>query len=212
MKHIHHIIPKYLGGSDDPNNLIELSIEEHAEAHRILYEQYGNIQDYCAWQGLIGVLSNEDIIQILCSEGGLKGGSVGGKLGIETHKRNKTGLFREDKLIQKLGSAAGSHLGGSAGSKTQIKQGIGIFGYSQEEKSAIAKLGGIAGGKKSGSKLKKDQRGIFDPDKRKEFCSLGGKAQKGFKKHFHENGDFKMALPGTEKSQDLINKGYYLKL
>ena len=34
--HIHHIIPKHLGGTDDPSNLIKLTIEEHAEAHRIL--------------------------------------------------------------------------------------------------------------------------------------------------------------------------------
>lgn len=41
MKHIHHIIPKHMGGSDDPANLTELSVEEHAEAHRLLYEQHG---------------------------------------------------------------------------------------------------------------------------------------------------------------------------
>lgn len=65
MNHIHHIIPKYLGGTDDPANLIELSVEEHSEAHRMLYEQYGNIQDYCAWKGLLGILSKEEIVSIL---------------------------------------------------------------------------------------------------------------------------------------------------
>ena len=39
--HRHHIIPRHAGGTDDPSNIIELSVEEHAEAHRILYEQYG---------------------------------------------------------------------------------------------------------------------------------------------------------------------------
>ena len=34
MKHKHHIIPRHMGGTDDPSNLIELTIEEHAEAHR----------------------------------------------------------------------------------------------------------------------------------------------------------------------------------
>lgn len=33
MKHKHHIIPKHMGGT----------IEEHAEAHRQLYEKYGII-------------------------------------------------------------------------------------------------------------------------------------------------------------------------
>jgi len=32
MKHKHHIIPKHMGGSDDPENLIELTIEEHVES------------------------------------------------------------------------------------------------------------------------------------------------------------------------------------
>ena len=41
MKHIHHIIPKHAGGSNDPSNLIELSIKDHSDAHRLLYEKYG---------------------------------------------------------------------------------------------------------------------------------------------------------------------------
>lgn len=33
-KHRHHIIPKHAGRTDDNSNLIELTIEEHAEEHR----------------------------------------------------------------------------------------------------------------------------------------------------------------------------------
>lgn len=33
MKHVHHIIPKHMGGSNEPSNLVELSIDDHAEAH-----------------------------------------------------------------------------------------------------------------------------------------------------------------------------------
>jgi hypothetical protein len=63
MKHKHHIIPKHVGGTDDPSNLIELTIEEHAEAHRILYEQYGRIQDKRAWMGLSKMMSGIEIIK-----------------------------------------------------------------------------------------------------------------------------------------------------
>jgi hypothetical protein len=64
MKHIHHILPKYLGGTDDPSNLVELTVEEHAEVHRILYEQHNNWQDYCAWQALSGRIGQEEILRM----------------------------------------------------------------------------------------------------------------------------------------------------
>lgn len=68
MSHKHHIIPKHMGGSDDPSNLIELSVEEHAEAHRKLFEEHGHWQDYLAWQGLIGLLPKEELIKKIQSE------------------------------------------------------------------------------------------------------------------------------------------------
>ena len=64
MKHIHHIIPEYMGGTSDPSNLIELSVEDHAEAHRKLYELHGNWQDYCAWQALSGRIGKEEILRM----------------------------------------------------------------------------------------------------------------------------------------------------
>jgi len=64
MKHIHHIIPKYLGGTDDPGNLVELTVNDHAEAHRKLYEEHNNWQDYCAWQALSGRIGKEEILRM----------------------------------------------------------------------------------------------------------------------------------------------------
>lgn len=58
--HIHHIIPRHAGGTSDPNNLVKLTIEEHAEAHRVLYETHGRWQDFYAWQGLSGQISMSD--------------------------------------------------------------------------------------------------------------------------------------------------------
>ena len=61
--HVHHIVPKHMGGTDDPSNLIKLTIEEHAEAHRVLYEQHGWHQDHVAHRMLLGQISKAEAIK-----------------------------------------------------------------------------------------------------------------------------------------------------
>ncbi len=65
--HKHHIIPRHAGGSDDSSNLIELTIEEHAEAHRLLYEQYGREEDRLAWKGLAGLIGKDEMVRAKAS-------------------------------------------------------------------------------------------------------------------------------------------------
>ena len=85
--HKHHIIPKHAGGSDDPSNIVELTVEEHAEAHRILYEKYGRWQDKLAWQGLAGMIGREEIIRQRNSES-KKGNTIwSGRTHTEESKR-----------------------------------------------------------------------------------------------------------------------------
>lgn len=69
MKHKHHIIPKHMGGTDDPSNLIELSIEEHAQAHLKLYEEFGRWQDKVAYTGLAKLVGKEEHLYMVLSEG-----------------------------------------------------------------------------------------------------------------------------------------------
>ena len=68
LKHKHHIIPKHMGGSDDASNLIELTPEEHAEAHKNLYELYGNLYDKIAWLSLSGRVTKEEAARMAASE------------------------------------------------------------------------------------------------------------------------------------------------
>ena len=49
ISHNHHIIPRHACGTDDPSNLIRLTIPEHAEAHRLLWVQNGSLKDKFAW-------------------------------------------------------------------------------------------------------------------------------------------------------------------
>lgn len=79
MKHTHHIIPRHMGGTDDPSNLIELTIEEHAEAHRLLYEQNGKWQDRVAWQGLLGLIPHQEIMLEMYNAQRGKGNAMYGK-------------------------------------------------------------------------------------------------------------------------------------
>ncbi len=60
--HKHHVIPKHAGGTDEPSNLIELTLEEHALAHKKLYDEYGRWQDKIAWQGLAGIIGHEEVV------------------------------------------------------------------------------------------------------------------------------------------------------
>ena len=60
--HYHHIIPKHAGGTDESSNLIKLTIEEHAEAHKKLWEKYNRWQDKIAFMSLSGMIGKEEII------------------------------------------------------------------------------------------------------------------------------------------------------
>ena len=62
--HAHHIIPLHAGGTNDENNIAFLTVEQHAIAHKELFEQYGKWQDKIAWQMLSGMIGKEEAINI----------------------------------------------------------------------------------------------------------------------------------------------------
>lgn len=95
MKHIHHIVPRHMGGTDDPSNLIELSVEEHAEAHKKLYEECGNELDRIAYESLSGMIGKEEIIKQVLSESGKRGGARG--RGKDAWNKGKKMWSDEDK-------------------------------------------------------------------------------------------------------------------
>ena len=64
MMHKHHIIPKHAGGTNDPSNFIKLTIPEHAEAHRVLWEQHGRWQDRMAWLMLSGRTEEGEVVRL----------------------------------------------------------------------------------------------------------------------------------------------------
>ena len=107
MKHKHHIIPKHIGGSDDPSNIVLLTVEEHAEAHRILFEQYGRKEDELAWKGLAGIIGKEELLHDLFVMAGKKSrpplnhkANLGRKWS-EEYKQNMSKIFKGIKITWK---------------------------------------------------------------------------------------------------------------
>ena len=50
-----------MGGGNKPENLIELTIEEHAQAHYELWEKHGKWEDLVAWKALSNQIDVEEI-------------------------------------------------------------------------------------------------------------------------------------------------------
>ena len=65
MIHKHHIIPRHAGGTDDPSNIIELSVADHAAAHRKLWEEHGERADFMAWKMLSGQMTKAEAIKAI---------------------------------------------------------------------------------------------------------------------------------------------------
>ncbi len=70
-----------MGGSDADDNKVELTVEEHALAHKKLYEEHGKREDWVAWKGLAEQIGKEEIW--------LERSSLGGKK-MKGYKKSKT--------------------------------------------------------------------------------------------------------------------------
>ena len=60
MKHKHHIIPRYEGGSNDPENIVELTVTQHTMWHFAEFQRKGNWQDKLAVKILTGRITKEE--------------------------------------------------------------------------------------------------------------------------------------------------------
>jgi hypothetical protein len=77
MKHNHHLIPRHLGGSDDPSNIIEgVSLTRHAMFHYANWQLWGSEGDRIAYKALSGAIGKEEIIELVLSFAGKKGGQA----------------------------------------------------------------------------------------------------------------------------------------
>lgn len=138
MKHIHHIIPKHMGGTDDLCNLIELDIKDRAEAHKIFWETHRKLEDFVAWKALSGnkeesqiarkKLAVDNYRKFLKTEEGIKW--------IEKNMRGKD----RSKMIE---AARIANTGRSKTTEEKIKNANAHIGK-KHSKSTISKLKDIA--------------------------------------------------------------------
>jgi hypothetical protein len=71
MKHKHHIIPRYKGGSNLKENLVELTPIQHAMWHFAEWQRKQDYRDYLAWKCLSGQIEKEEIQYLKSKIGGL---------------------------------------------------------------------------------------------------------------------------------------------
>ena len=53
-----------MGGTDDPSNIVEVSVEQHAELHLSLYLEHGRWEDWLAYHGLAGIIDNAEAVSL----------------------------------------------------------------------------------------------------------------------------------------------------
>jgi hypothetical protein len=77
MKHNHHLVPRHLGGSDDPSNILPgISVIRHAMFHYANWQLWGSEGDWIAYRCLAGTAKKEEIIEMVLSYAGKKGGQA----------------------------------------------------------------------------------------------------------------------------------------
>ena len=65
--HVHHMIPRFLGGTDDPSNLVTLTVKEHRKAHWVAFHLWEDPRDLLAARVLEG-MADDAVSCIWCKK------------------------------------------------------------------------------------------------------------------------------------------------
>lgn len=103
-----------MGGTDDPSNIKVLTVEEHAEAHKILWEQHGNEYDLIAWLGLSNMIDKQELVSMILSENGRR--SINKLTDEHRRKGGKTSSF----LYKEKASLGGQALWAKPGMREHL--------------------------------------------------------------------------------------------
>lgn len=70
---VHHILPRYAGGTDDSNNLVRLTYRQHVFLHKLWWKATGDVQAESAYLLMANIPEDKKIF--LCSQAGKIGGA-----------------------------------------------------------------------------------------------------------------------------------------
>jgi len=137
----HHIIPRHSGSTDDLSNIKLVTLSEHAEEHRLLWEKNKNQYDYIAWKCLCGQIPVEEAINKIRSINGKKQGEKNaqsgwmlkirllmnpketGKKSAEFCRKNKINSFFDPEILKEV-RKKGGHVQGKKNAESGHLQRI----------------------------------------------------------------------------------------
>lgn len=109
---MHHIIPfhewknrinsnatRYNREFNSLDNIVELTTEQHAQAHQFLYELFNKFEDFLAWKMILGQIGKEEAQKLIARNTGKK--NKGRKHTIETKR-----LMSKSRIGQKRSEEA----------------------------------------------------------------------------------------------------------
>jgi general stress protein YciG len=154
--HKHHIIPRYMGGPDTPENLVEVTVTQHAMFHFCNYQLWGNEEDRIAWRAISGQITLDEAKFEVMSLGGKKAQELG--LGVHA-------LTKEKKSEN-----------GKKGGTNTYERGVGVFARSKEQMIEDGRKGGKSSSRKrcrhSRTITRKNERGRQKSRKNNKFPEM----------------------------------------
>ena len=148
-----------MGGTDDPSNLVELTVEEHAEAHKKLFEEHGKWEDELAWKALSGQIEMSEASLEAKKQGQILGGKIQGQKSVETGHLARIRTLEAQRL----------------GAEARYKKHGHIHSNMSEEGAKRYIEGRTLGGKLGGKKCFENKTGVFAPEHLGKGGRIGGK-------------------------------------
>lgn len=112
-----------MGGTDEPSNLFECSVEEHAELHFALYLEHGCIGDWVAFHMLSGITPDIEEHRQMLIRDACEGGKHLDEAAREKMRQAKLGTNHTEQTKQKM-SAQRRGTTKSAEWKEKIRQSV----------------------------------------------------------------------------------------